>query len=304
MRIRTTLLLATLLLNCLLLAARPPVQQADRGAVHRHCLWSPQLADTVIIDVWTPDGYAADGPAYPAIYAHDGQNLYDATTTWNRQSWELDSAVGRLVVSDSLAAPVIVGIHSRMESRLGDLAPQKALEAIPDSLLRDFTRMSDRPLRGDAYAAFIANTLRPFINQTYNVRTDVASTTLLGSSMGGLISLYTMCEYPEVFGNALCLSTHWVGLLDSPADFFPQAIYAYLDKKLPSPATHRVYLDRGTETLDALYADWQPRFVELLESHGYVPGKSLMTLLAHGAAHEEDSWKRRVATPLLFILGK
>ena len=53
-----------------------------------------------------------------------------------------------------------------------------------------------------------------------------------------------------------------------------------------------------------MYADWQPRFVELLESHGYVPGKSLMTLLAHGASHEEDSWKRRVATPLLFILGK
>lgn len=304
MKIRTTLLLATLLLNCLWLSAKAPLQEADRGVVHRHSLWSPELADTVTIDIWTPDGYDPEGPPYPVVYAHDGQNLFDAATTWNRQSWELDSVVGRLVGADSIEAPIIVGIHSRMESRLGDLAPQKALETIPDSLLREFTRMSDKPLRGDAYAAFIVNTLRPFVDMEYNVRTDAASTTLLGSSMGGLISLYTLCEYPEVFGNALCLSTHWVGLLDRPTDFFPQAIYNYLDKNLPSPATHRIYLDRGTETLDALYADWQPRFVRLLEKHGYQPDQSLMTLLAPGAAHEENSWKRRVATPLLFVLGK
>lgn len=225
------------------MSAKAPLQKAERGEVHRHYIWSPELGDTVTIDVWTPDGYSAAGRKYPVIYAHDGQNLLDASTTWNRQSWELDSVVSRLIDKENMEAPVIVGIHSRMESRIGDLAPQKALASIPDSLMRDFSKMSDKPIRGDAYASFIVNTLRPFINRTYNVRTDASSTSLLGSSMGGLISIYMLCEYPEVFGNALCLSTHWVGLLDRPTDFFPQAIYDYLSEKLPSPATHRIYLD-------------------------------------------------------------
>lgn len=287
-------------------ADSPALQNASSGAIDRLYVWSPELGDTVTVDVWLPNGYEADNSRrYPVIYMHDGQNLFDASTTWNHQSWDMDSVTGALIAQGKIEAPVIVGIHSVSESRIGDLMPEDAINYLDDesdTLKTNFTKRSSRPIRGNAYARFIATTLKQGIDTLYRTLPDRAHTSVMGSSMGGLMSLYAMCEYPDVFGNAACLSTHWVGVTDgNPA--FAEAMEKYTAAKLPDPASHRLYLDRGTTTIDSLYGPAQSRMIALVRSRGYEMGATLDTLTADGAPHEERAWNARVHRPLTFLLG-
>lgn len=292
-------------------ADKPALQAASAGRIDRHYIYSPEMKETITVDVWTPQGYPSDdGHRYPVIYMHDGQNLFDATTTWNRQAWEMDSVTSTLVDAGEIEAPVIVGIHSVAETRLGDLLPQKAVDYIsvePDSTLRAFLEFS--PLRGDAYAAFMVKTLKPEMDSIYRLSPDKDSTFVMGSSMGGLMSIYAMSEYPEVFGGAACLSTHWVGTIDGQPTF-ADAMHDYLADRLPRDGRHRLYLDHGTTSIDSLYGPANEGMVALADSLGYKAVScrcfhpTLENFVDQGAGHEERYWAARVARPLRFLLGK
>lgn len=292
---------------------KPALQNATVGKIDRHYVYSPEMRETITVDVWTPEGYpAADGHRYPVIYMHDGQNLFDATTSWNRQSWEMDSVTGKLIAGGEIEAPVIVGVHSVTQTRLGDLMPENALKFIkeenPSQGLSDFVNAN--PIRGNAYAAFIVKTLKPMMDSTYRLTASADSTFLMGSSMGGLMSVYAMSEYPETFGAAACLSTHWIGTVDGDPSF-ANAMHDYLAASLPRDGRHRLYFDHGTISLDSLYGPANERMVRLAESLGYSlspagPSSrpSLDNFIDEGAGHEEHYWAARVARPLRFLLGK
>ncbi len=286
--------------------ALPPLQTPDAGRIDRHYLYSPEMQDTITVDVWLPESYLANKESYlPVLYMHDGQNLFDAATTWNHQSWEMDSVVSRLNETGLIVAPVIVGIHSIPESRVADLMPQALFN---DTVLLQEARNGKfltTPLRGDAYAKFVSTTLRDMIEQQYRVLSGPENTFVMGSSMGGLMSAYMICEYPEIYGGAACLSTHWVGSVTDYAageERFPRAMYDYLAKHLPSPDSHKLYFDRGTETIDAYYDKWDDRVIALCNSLGYRHGVSLDSGVYPGAPHEESAWKQRVHRPLRFLL--
>lgn len=282
--------------------AASPLQTPDAGQIDRIILHSPELNEDVTIDVWTPADYAQRADSLPVIYMHDGQNLFDATTTWNQQAWEMDSVTNALQINGEIALPpVIVGIHSVQKTRTGDLMPVKAL-ADYDPKTAGFNE--DINLRGDQYAAFVAQTLKPQIDSLYRVRRQPASTSVMGSSMGGLMSAYILCEYPEIFGNAACLSTHWAGFIkDNKADDnFGNSLYLYLQSNLPRDGKHRIYFDRGTETIDALYDYWDDKIIEMTESAGYTRPDKLDSFVDKGAAHDERSWSQRVERPLKFLL--
>ena len=290
----------------------PALQEASSGNIDRHYIYSPEMGDTITVDVWTPKGYPADdGHLYPVIYMHDGQNLFDASTTWNCQSWEMDSVTSALIDAGKIEAPVIVGVHSVSKTRKSDLMPENAIKYIkgtPGATLRQF--LEETPVRGNAYAAFLANTLRPAMDARYRLTADVDSTFLMGSSMGGLMSIYAMSEYPSVFGAAACLSTHWVGTTDGDPTF-SAAMYDYLAENMPRDGRHRLYLDHGTTSLDSLYGPSNQRVVELMESMGYSLDSgsdgsrpTLDNYIDEGAGHEERFWAARVERPLIFLLGK
>ncbi len=285
----------------------PALQNASTGKIDRLYVYSSELGDTVTVDVWTPECYNADNDTrHPVIYMHDGQNLFDASTTWNHQAWEMDSVTGALISSGEITAPVIVGVHSVAATRLGDLMPQKALGYLSeatDTLKEIFLSRNAKDVRGDAYAKFMATSLKPLIDARYKVLTDRANTSVMGSSMGGLMSLYIMSEYPEIFGSAACLSTHWVGTIDgNPA--FSEAMKEYVRQHLPSDGRHRLYLDRGTATIDSLYGPAQTAIIAIADSLGYNYGTNLDTLTATGASHMEQAWMMRVARPLRFLLSQ
>lgn len=285
-------------------ATEPPVQQAECGRIERMRLYSPQMGDTITVDTWLPPVYDVEQTSrYPVIYMHDGQNLYDASTTWNRQSWEMDSVMCSLLDTHQIEPAIIVGVHSSTATRVADLMPQKAVEGKPLEATLEMMKLKGHAVRGDAYATFLVETLKPEVDEHYRTLPDHAHTTVAGSSMGGLMSVYALCEYPEIFGSALCLSTHWIGT-PSVAQEFEDGMYEYLEKHLPSPKDHRLYFDHGTETIDAYYGPAEERILKLVKSRGYSYGDgTLLNMIDYGAPHEERAWSSRVAVPLRFLLG-
>ena len=114
--------------------------------------------------------------------------------------------------------------------------------------------------------------------------------------MGGLISLYAICEYPQVFGGAGCLSTHW------PIAHKP--FNAYLKARLPEPGQHKIYLDYGNEANCAGYRVSQKRVERILKDSGYEFGLNWLGNWYAGDPHSERAWRARVRTPLRFLLKK
>lgn len=124
-------------------------------------------------------------------------------------------------------------------------------------------------------------------------------TCVTSCSMGGMISLYALCEYPSVFGGAAALSTHWVGrpsAWGSPEklqnDVFPLAAFVYLRKNLPRSGSHRLYMDHGTTGLDAIGKDL-----------GYTP-MQWQSQVFEGTGHSEPDWAARADIPLTFLLSR
>lgn len=279
------------------------LQTPCTGSIDRYEIYSQQMKTTLLVDVWLPDDYEIQtGNSYPVIYMHDGQNAFDSNGSFAGVAWDIDDTLTRLHNEGLTENAVVVGIHCTA-NRFGDYSPSKALAVVPGLTAKMQNVFGGQKIKGDEYLEFIVNTLKPMIEEKYRVRTDLRSTSIMGSSMGGLISVYAISEYPEVFGNAACLSTHWIGSLDNTTPEFAEAIIAYLDENIPADGDHRIYFDHGTKDLDAYYPEWNQRVVDMAKAKGMIEGYTLMNYIATGASHNEYFWSRRLGRPLEFILG-
>ena len=147
------------------------------------------------VRVWTPSDYDPQ-KKYDVIYMHDGQNLFDSSITWNSQEWGVDETLTRLMAEDRIRPCIVVGMDCG-SLRYEEYYPSKICQDIPEGCLPEgFT-----PL-GDEYLRFIVEEVKPFIDGKYSTWGDAAHTFVSGSSCGGLISSYALCEYPEVFSGA------------------------------------------------------------------------------------------------------
>ena len=281
----------------------PSQLEVSSGNLWRANIFSPELNETIKIDVWTPDGYTTS-KKYPVVYMHDGQNLFDANSTWNHQAWEIDSAMGMLIAENRIRPTIVVGIHSVDTTRIGDLMPERVVEMTPPGEVRNFIDLMCRgQYRADEYLTFIVNTLKPTIDSHFLTLTDRKSTAIMGSSMGGLISIYGITEYPDVFGAAVCMSTHWTGAIGDNADF-PTAMKYYLMDKFPRNGDYLLYFDNGDCPYDSNYIPAYESMNRLFDFLGYHEGEKLKTGIFQGHSHSEQSWSERVAIPLEFILSK
>jgi predicted alpha/beta superfamily hydrolase len=157
--------------------------------------------------------------------------------------------------------------------------------------------------QSDNYLKFIVKELKPYIDQKYSVYTNSENTYIAGSSMGGLISMYAMCEYPKIFGGAACLSTHWVGTFTLENNPVPDSFIDYLSKNLPDPSDHKIYFDCGDQTLDALYPPIQKKVDRVMTATGYHEN-NWITKYFPGDDHSEKSWNKRLNIPLEFLFKK
>ena len=292
---RPTMLLLIPALGATLAGAQPA--PGITGTVERLAAFPSKLVAPRHVEVWLPPGYAsAKGRRYPVLYMHDGQNVFDPATAFGGQDWGVDEVMTRLVTAGRVRPAIVVAAWNTA-LRAPEYMPQKAL------IGKDLSRWADKIPGGasqaplsDAYLRFLVEELKPAIDRRYRTRPGRADTFVMGSSMGGLISLYALAEYPRVFGGAACLSTHWPA-----AD---GAVIDYALKALPQAGPHRLYFDFGTAGLDAQYGPYQKRMDEVLRAHGYTEGRDWVTRRFEGAGHDEASWKARLDVPLTFLLGR
>jgi len=284
--------------------------KVSTGKVEHYADFKSQYIEPRNIDVWLPNGYSGK-EKYAVLYMHDGQMLFDATTTWNNQEWMVDETAGKLISENKTRKFIVVGIASIAQTRHSDLFPQKPFESLPqkvqDSLMaigKDKTQpLFGGKINSDNYLKFIVNELKPFIDKTYSVKTDMSNTFIAGSSMGGLISMYAICEYPDVFGGAACISTHWPGTFATQNNPIPDAFFSYFESHLPNKENHKIYFDYGDQTLDASYGRLQKRADYILYEKGWT-AENWMTKYFAGKDHSEKSWAERLDVPLLFLLKK
>jgi predicted alpha/beta superfamily hydrolase len=273
------------------------------GRVERHADFPSQFVTPRNVDVWLPDGYTPK-KKYAVLYMHDGQMLYDATTTWNKQEWEVDETAGKLIKTGAIRDCIVVGIWNIPDMRRSNYFPAKATSYIDQVYLDSLKSIewNNALPTSDAYLSFIVRELKPFIDKTYSTHTDKANTFIGGSSMGGLISLYAICEYPAVFGGAICISTHWPGSLQVQGTEIPEALLKYFRKHLPNPRSHKIYFDHGTETLDKAYQSFQEVMDKNMRKRGY-DKDHWMSKVFKDADHSEISWAARLEIPLVFMLA-
>ncbi len=263
------------------------------------------------VTLWLPPGYERGRDRYPVIYMHDGQNLFDAKKTNFGVEWGMDEAMARLASLGIGRAAIIVGIHSTA-LRYREYMPRGVYDRLPPAYAKLVRDSHDGEPVSDAYLRFIVEELKPRIDRAYRTRPGRADTAIMGSSMGGLISIYALGRYPEIFGQAAALSVHWplVGAQaagnvppDAPA-IVTTAFAAWLKDSRVDPRVNRLYIDHGTATIDAFYPPFARAMEGVLATRGWRTGYAFQSRIFTGTAHDERAWAERADIPLAFLLAR
>jgi predicted alpha/beta superfamily hydrolase len=237
-------------------------------------IWSPQLRNRRRVDVYLPPSYASSRRKYAAVYFHDGQNLSDPAIAFGGNTWQLETAIAGLVERGLEA--IFIGVHNTGAARLAEYSP------FPDP--------RHGGGRGSRYVSFLRDTLKPRIDAAYRTRRDRDSTLSIGSSMGGLFSLYAFFARPSPFGR--------IGVMSPSAWFGERAILQFVERARYTRG--RIYLDVGTSEGTATLRDAR-MLARILRHKGY--GRdSLRYVEAEGHQHSERDWARRLPAALEYLL--
>ena len=212
---------------------------------------------------------------------------------------QVDEVLDSLNKAGTVPPIIVVGIFNNQEKRGAEYMPAKPKELLNKRIDETdnewYKSFKETPPESDEHLKFIVEELKPFIDTNFKTKKDRDNTFVSGSSMGGLISAYAICEYPETFGGAACFSTHWV-----PFDGY---FLEYLKNNLPDPATHKIYFDHGTEGLDREYEPYQLIADKAMQDRGFKKNKNWITIKYEGQKHYEDDWRKRFHVPMEFLFG-
>jgi predicted alpha/beta superfamily hydrolase len=233
----------------------------------------PQLDRQRRIWIYLPTDYGSSNKKYPVIYMHDGQNLFDEYTSGYGE-WGIDEIMDKLPVKDQF---IIVGIDHGGEHRITEYDPYDSKYGKAE---------------GEKYVEFLVRTLKPYIDQHYRTKTGASHTTIAGSSMGGLISMYAVLKYPDVFGN---------GGIFSPSFWIAPELYQYAQQANLNPGP-RFYFVCGDSESESM-APYMQKMADLLRSKGVSETNSPATFIK-GAKHSEKQWKGDFPGFYSWLIGK
>jgi predicted alpha/beta superfamily hydrolase len=276
-------------------ARQEKMSVGSKGTLRSHEDLSSQWVDERRIEVWLPPGYDQDqNRRYPVIYMHDGQGVFGTQIFPAEVDWGLVETVTRLIEEDRIRAAIVVGIWNTPK-RMQEYLPAKPFQGTGQQAAETPFIQEHGPPLGDRYLSFLVTELKPFIDDGYRTLPGRDDTYTMGASMGGLISFSALCQYPEFFGAAACLSTHWPAVNGY--------LQPYLQDAIPDPSSHRVYFDYGTETLDAQYEPFQLLVDRWMRAAGYQSGRNWVTRKFPGEEHARTAWRKRLHIPVTFLLG-
>ena len=262
--------------------------QSVTGDLRLHEFRSRVFHNTRFLRVWLPPGYddsANIGRRYPVFYLNDGQNLFEASTSFTGVDWQVDETADRLIREGAIPPIIIVGLDNAAANRIREYMPHRSLHPI---LLRG---------QGSRYPDFLIKDVMPFIARNYRVATGPENSGLGGSSLGALIALYTAAVRPGIFGRLL---------LESPSLWASnrQMIRASRNvKRWPE----RIFLATGTaeagrEDRDRSVVDDVRELAGILRRAG-LDDRRLRIVIEEGAIHHESAWARRFPQALSFLFG-
>lgn len=269
------------------------------------------------VQVWLPPDYDKSAARYPVLYMHDGQNLFERGYSYTGDEWRVDETMERLIANEAVRPAIVVAMHNTGDTRWAEYAPQKVVEKWPETRRdeikaavaqmldgMDDLKAEDIYLQGDAYLRFLVHELKPYIDAEYRTLTDPQNTFLAGSSMGGLISLYGLAEYPDVFGGAACISIHWPIGDPQHEDALSavSAMQSYLAESRLDPVGQIIWFDRGTETLDAYYSTYADQMEDWFEMQYPNSSENVVFRVYPGTEHNEKAWAARLGDPMTFLL--
>lgn len=268
-------------------AQSPPERKPSRsGDIRLHPgFHSKALDNDRDVIVYLPPDYEKNSKQrYPVLYMHDGQNVFDAATSFLGIEWQADEHAERLIRQGKIEPLIIVGIYNT-PARMDEYTPQA-----------DKGRNAGG--KANRYARFLVEEVKPFIDRTYRTRPGREDTGVAGSSLGGLVSLYICAEYPQVFSKCGAIS--------------PALMWA--DRRILRDAKAngawmkdaRIWLDMGTaegrqiESFNRAVEDTR-ELVRIFESHGLTKGKEYEYEEVKGAGHNEKAWAERFDRTLIYL---
>lgn len=264
----------------------------DLGAVP-----SRHIAPTKVV-VWLPPGYDAAKQRYGVVYMHDGQNLFDPQRSNFNKVWAADKSALRLIAAGKTKPFIIVGIDHPGADRWRQYLPKPMLDLVSRDLRDELMKFGKGPITSDEYLKFIVDELKPAIDARFLTNTGCKHTAVVGSSMGGLISLYAIAKYPKVFGAAGGVSTHLPLAGPEWSEAQQASIFdgwrRYVRHHLGKPQGRHIWFDHGTATLDAFYQPYQLVLNSALVANGWRWGRDFSTKVYEGTPHDENAWAARL----------
>ena len=234
----------------------------------------PQLNRTRRIWIYLPPDYDTTSTSYPVLYMHDGQNLFDVKTSFSGE-WEVDESLNALY-NQGYNVPIVVGIDNGGSNRIDEYTPWK----------NNHYGGGD----GEKYTAFIAETLKPYIDSHYRTLVDAESTGIMGSSLGGLISHYAMVAYPEIFSK--------IGIF-SPSYWFSDTVFSYTTEHF-NPTSVRAYMMCGNTEGDSDMGPDMQEMATLLQNSG-LSASNIRVKVVPGGQHNEASWKQQFSEAVKWL---
>ena len=255
------------------------------GNIRRHRAFPSKILENWRdILVYLPRGYGRlSRRRYPVLYLQDGQNIFDAATSFSGVEWSVDKTAERLVRENLVEPLIIVAVANTGEQRIHEYTPTRG---VIDAKAKRKKRSKGLARK---YARFLMDELKPYIDRKYRTKPDAAFTGLGGSSLGGLATLSIGILYPQVFSRLMVMS---------PSIWWDNfAIYRLVDSIQQKPQL-KIWLDTGTAEPGCEQAR---ELVNRLLEKGWKPQKDLQYMEAQGADHSEAAWAARVEPALRFL---
>jgi predicted alpha/beta superfamily hydrolase len=262
--------------------------QAATGDLRLHEFRSRIFRNTRFLRVWLPPGY--DDPAnaelhYPVLYLNDGQNLFEASTSFTGVEWQVDETGERLIREGVVPPMIIVGMDNGGKDRIREYIPHRSLQPM---MLR---------VHGTCYPAFLFKEVIPFMAANYRVANGPENTGLGGSSLGALIALYTAAVRPGAIGRLL---------LESPSLWASNRQLIRLSRSVKR-WPERIFLATGTaeagrKDKNQSMVDDVRELAAILRRAG-LDDTGLRLVVEDGGTHHESAWARRFPQALAFLFG-
>lgn len=236
--------------------------------------YMPQLDRYRRIWIYLPEGYrkSSNKTRYPVLYMHDGQNIFDDYTSGYGE-WGVDECLDSLIRQGKPAA-IVVGI---------ECGPHRMTEYNP----YDFEKFGEG--EGEAYVDFIIKTLKPYIDKRYRTKRGKEHTLIAGSSMGGLISYYSLLTHPNTFSKA--------GVF-SPA-FWTAPSIKQLTDSLGDKSKGRIFFYMGGLEGGSYVADMK----RIAENIGKRSDAIIYALVDPQGRHNEQFWRKWFAEFYTWIMS-